>query len=98
MVKHIVLWQLKDEAEGNSKLENAKIIKQRLEDLNGKIDGLLSLEVGINENGGEYDAALVSSFESMDALNAYAVNPLHTAVQDFVKKVRVSRTAVDYNM
>ncbi len=98
MIKHIVFWQLKDEAEGNTKLENAKIIKQRLEALNGKIDGLLNLEVGINENGGEYDAALVSDFESMDALKAYAVNPLHVEIQNFVAKVRVSRAAVDYTM
>ncbi len=98
MIKHIVFWQLKDEAEGNTKLENAKIIKERLESLNGKIDGLLSLEVGINENGGDYDAALVSDFESMEALKAYAVNPLHVEVQDFVAKVRIARAAVDYTM
>lgn len=98
MVKHIVLWQLCDEADGRTKWENAKIMKERLEALNGKIDGLVSLEVGINENGDQYDAVLTSVHESMDALKAYAVHPLHLAVVDFVKAVTCSRIAVDYTI
>lgn len=98
MVKHIVLWQLKDEAAGNTKWENGKIMKERLEALNGKIDGLLSLEVGLNENGDQYDAVLTSVHDSMDALKAYAVHPLHVAVVDFVKEVTCSRIAIDYTV
>lgn len=97
MVKHIVFWKLADTAEGASKLENAKKIKQGLEALAGVIPGLLEAEVGINENGGEYDAALVSSFESMEALKAYDVHPEHQKVRDFVTKVRLSRAAIDYH-
>lgn len=97
MVKHIVFWKLADTAEGASKLENAKKIKQGLEALEGIIPGLLEAEVGINENGGEYDAALVSSFESMEALKAYDVHPEHQKVRDFVTKVRLSRVAIDYH-
>ncbi|MDD4689230.1 MAG: Dabb family protein [Eubacteriales bacterium] len=96
MIKHIVFWQLKDEADGRTKLENAKIMKERLENLNGKIDGLLSLQVGFNENGGEYDAALVSEHTDDAALKAYAVHPLHVEIQGFVKNVAASRAAVDF--
>ena len=61
MVKHIVFWKLHDQAEGQTKLENAKKIKEKLEGLVGVIPGLLSANVGINQNGGEYDAALILS-------------------------------------
>lgn len=66
MVTHIVFWALKDEAEGHSKRENAEHIKEMLEALVGVVPGLIEAKVGINENGGKYDAALFSKFESWD--------------------------------
>ena len=60
MVTHIVFWALKDEAEGHSKRENAEHIKEMLEALVGVVPGLIEAKVGINENGGKYDAALFS--------------------------------------
>ncbi len=98
MVRHIVFWKLADEAEGRSKWENAKIIKEGLEALIGVIPGLLEAEVGLNEDGGDYDAALMSKFENMEALKAYDVHPAHQKVRDFVSKVRLTRTAVDYKI
>ena len=92
MVKHIVLWKLQDE----NKAENAAEIKKRLEALIPKIDVIKKLEVGVNENGGEYDAALVSEFESYDALKAYDGHPEHLKVRQFIGGVAVSRAAVDY--
>lgn len=75
MVTHIVFWALKDEAEGHSKRENAEHIKEMLEALVGVVPGLIEAKVGINENGGKYDAALFSKFESWDALHAYDSHP-----------------------
>lgn len=75
MVTHIVFWALKDEAEGHTKKENAEHIKEMLEALVGVIPGLVEAKVGINENGGKYDAALFSKFESWDALRAYDSPP-----------------------
>ncbi|MDP4132798.1 MAG: Dabb family protein [Bacillota bacterium] len=98
MVRHIVFWKLKEEACGNTKLENAKIIKEKLEALQGKIPGIIDMQVGINENGGEYDAALISTFESMDALKSYDSHPEHLKVREFVKTVRESRASVDFNI
>ena len=61
MIKHIVMWKLKDEAHGNDKATNAKLIKEKLEALSGKIDGLLKIEVGIDFlGGGNFDVALYS--------------------------------------
>ena len=45
MVRHIVWWTLKPEAEGRTAAENAKLIKQRLEALMGQSPSLQSLEV-----------------------------------------------------
>ena len=52
MVRHIVLWRLKESANGRGKAENAAEIKRLLEDLNGKISGLLKLEVGYDFSRG----------------------------------------------
>jgi hypothetical protein len=48
MIKHIVMWKLEENAEGNTKLENAKIIKEKLEALVGIIPEIVELEVGID--------------------------------------------------
>ena len=48
MIKHIVMWKLKESAEGRTKQENAWMIKQELEQLKGTIREIVSLEVGIN--------------------------------------------------
>ncbi len=92
MVKHIVFWKLKEE----NKAENAKEIKKRLEALIPKIDVIKKLEVGINENGGEYDAALVSEFSSYDDLKTYDSHPEHLKVRQFIGGAAVQRAAVDY--
>ena len=46
MIKHLVFWKLKSEALGKTKQENAVLIKEKLEALDGKISGLISIEVG----------------------------------------------------
>lgn len=98
MVKHIVFWKLKDNAEGNTKEVNAKMIKEKLEALRGQIDGLVSIEVGINFVAGNYDVALYSEVESKEALDAYQNHPKHQAVLPFVRSVVEDRKAVDYEI
>lgn len=100
MIKHIVMWKLKDEAEGNSKAENAKIIKDSLENLKGKIKEIIDLEVGIDVNKSEqaYDVVLYSTFNSLEDLDSYQKNPDHVKVGSFVKKAANSRVVVDYEV
>lgn len=91
------MWKLKDEAHNNNKATNAKLIKEKLEALNGKIDGLLKLEVGIDVlGGGNYDVVLYSEVESIDALDIYQNHPLHQALLPFIREAVNSRVAVDY--
>ncbi len=98
MVKHIVIWRLKDQAHGNDKRQNAVLIKQRLEALRGRIPGLLSLEVGfdIGNTSNSGDLVLYSEFESMAALAGYQEHPLHQAVVEFIQEARSERRVVDY--
>lgn len=98
MVKHIVFWKLHENANGKTKSENALSIKQQLESLNGKIPGLIHLEVGIDflQSPESADVVLYSEFESKDALHAYAIHPLHKAVIPFIAEVRSERRVVDY--
>jgi hypothetical protein len=98
MIKHIVFWNLKDEALGNDKATNALLVKEKLEALNGQIEGLLKLEVGLDFAKGDmsYDLALYSEFATKEDLDFYQQHPKHKAVQDFVKEVRSSRAVVDY--
>lgn len=100
MVKHIVFWKLKDEAAGNNKAANARLIKEKLEDLNGKIEGLVKVEVGINflDSPANYDVALYSEVVSKEALDFYQNHPLHQAVLPFIREVVSGRIAVDYEI
>ena len=94
MLKHIVMWKIKEE----NKKESAMKIKTDLEALKGKISEIVDIEVGIDvdviENN--YDVILVSTFKSEEDLNAYQVHPMHIEVAKFVKSVALSRVAVDY--
>lgn len=97
MVKHIVMWKLKDEAHGNPKEKNAVLIKEKLEALNGKIDGLRHLEVGIDFlGGGNFDVVLYSELEAKETLDVYQNHPLHQAILPFVKEAASDRKAVDF--
>ena len=94
MVRHIVMWKLKDQTEDGSKAENAAAIKAGLEGLVGKIDGLLKAEVMVGVPGG-MDLCLDSELSSREALGGYTVHPLHKAVQALVHRSMEERVACD---
>lgn len=100
MIKHIVMWKLLDAAEGNSKAENARMAKAQLEALNGKVPGLLKLEVGVDfsDSDTSMDLILYSEFEDRAALERYQQHPEHVAVFPFMKAIRSERRVVDYEV
>ena len=100
MIKHIVMWKLKENALGRTKAENASIMKQKLEALNGKVPGLLPLEVGIDylQKENSADVVLYSEFASKKSLDDYQIHPEHKAIMPFVSEVRSERSAVDYEV
>jgi len=96
MIKHVVMWKLQ---EGGDKAAGAALLKERLESLNGKIPGLLHLEVGIDfvQADTSYDVVLYSELESREALDVYQQHPEHQAVVPLVRELAASRVAVDYD-
>ena len=97
MLKHIVMWKLKDYAEGRSRDENIKYIKSMLEALPGVIAEIKFIEVGANINADRScDAVLYSEFETLEDLQAYQEHPEHKKVSEYVAKVREARIAGDY--
>ena len=96
MITHIVMWKLKENAEGGSKLENMVKLETMLEALPAKIGGILKFEVGINFNPDGYDLVLYSVYESIEALDAYQIHPEHLKVRAFVKNITEGRSVVDY--
>jgi hypothetical protein len=100
MIKHIVLWKLKEDETGWSKQENAFELKRRLESLKSKIPEILELEVGFPIEKGETvsDVALYSLFKDRAGLKSYQKHPEHQKVVEFVKKIAIERRIVDYEV
>ncbi len=100
MVKHIILWNLKDEYSVEEK-ENIKLgIKEGLESLCGKINGLVDIKVNINGLASSTaDLMLDSTFENADALKFYASHPLHQEVANTkVRPFTTLRSCLDYEI
>jgi hypothetical protein len=100
MVKHIVFWKLKKSALGRSREENAKLIKEKLEALNGRIPGLLSLEVGFDFSKTKISADVVAycTFANREDLDNYLNHPDHSAVVPFLVKVNSELRVADYEL
>jgi quinol monooxygenase YgiN len=98
MIKHIVMWKLKDHAEGNDRAANALEMKRRLDACASIVPGILAFEVQVAQPGLEAtsDVVLYSAFEDAAALAAYAAHPTHQALVPFFKAVREGRECMDY--
>ena len=93
MVKHIVMYTFN---EGVNKEDAIRVIGDALHPLVGKIPGLQHLEVRLSFDGMDY--ALYSEFENREALENYAVHPLHVAAKSKFTHFLASRVAADYEV
>ena len=100
MVKHIILWKLKDELSGEEKEQVKAGIKEGLEGLAGQIPGLVDIMVlTACLPSSNVDVMLDSTFENEDSLKAYAVHPKHVAVADSkVRPYTAIRSCMDYEI
>lgn len=98
MVKHIILWQLKDEYSDDEKEGIKDGIKTGLEGLAGQIPGLIEIHVQTEHlASSNADLMLDSTFEDEASLIGYATHPKHVAVADgAVRPYTKSRTCIDY--
>ncbi|MCR5851456.1 MAG: Dabb family protein [Bacteroidaceae bacterium] len=101
MVKHIILWRLREDLTAEEKENVKRDIKAGLEGLAGRIPGLLSIVVNIDGRleSSNADIMLDSTFTDEAALRAYAFHPEHVAVADGkVRPYTCLRTCLDYTI
>ena len=99
MVKHIILWRLREDLTAEEKERVKQDIKAGLEGLTGRIPGLLDITVNVDGrlDSSNADVMLDSTFTDEAALRAYAVHPEHVAVADGkVRPYTSLRTCLDY--
>ena len=99
MVKHIVLFKLKDEGPETDKLVVMNKFKEAIEALPAKISVIRKIEVGLNMNPGEsWHIALYSEFDNLDDVKFYATHPDHVAAGKNIAEAKESRSCVDYEI
>jgi len=100
MIRHIVMWTLKEEVDGVSAKENAQKMKGMLEALKGRIEGLQNIAVSMDILGDDpcCDILLCSDHDDDAALDHYQNHPEHQACVAFIKGVVNSRKAIDFVM
>lgn len=93
MIKHVVIFKLKDISEG-------PMLKESLESMAGKIPGLISIEAGLDFNKSEAagDLVLISCHEDKEALNIYQDHPVHIENKNLLVPRVTSRIVVDYTL
>ena len=100
MVRHVIVWTLKEEFVGDEKAKIIAEIKEGLEALKGVIPGLVEIKVntiGLPSSNG--DLMLDSLFENEDALKGYSVHPAHVSVADGkVRPFIKTRSCFDYEV
>ena len=100
MIKHIVFWRLNESAYGNDKQTNAHILKEKLLAMEGKVKGLLKVEVGFDFSNEKdsCDVVLYSEFKNKESLHQYQTHPDHEAIKKWLSEVRYERRVVDYEI
>ena len=100
MIKHIVMWQLKDHAQGADKAANAAKMKALLDGCRDIVPGMLAFEAALAQPGLEatYDVVLYSEFTDKAALDAYQDHPDHVAIKPFIGAIRQERQCMDYEV
>lgn len=97
MVNHIVCWNFKEELSKEERIVAGNTIKEKLEAIKDAVDGVISIQVKINEMASSTrDIALISSFETEQALNAYQVSKEHVEAGKYIKSVVCDRVCFDY--
>lgn len=91
------MFQLKEEAMGKTKHENAILAKEKLESLKSQINEIKDIEVGIDIGiEGNFMIVLIALFDSKKDLDSYQAHPNHQAVVPFIKEISNGRSAIDY--
>jgi len=99
MIKHIVIWKFKHFDNENAKKETIEKLKILFNALPSKISEIKKLDLSTNSEKApidNFDMVLTIDFESMEDMYAYKIHPEHIKVAEYLKSVRESRAAIDY--
>lgn len=97
MVKHIVLFKLKETLSDTEKKDIMLRFKNAIETLPTKISFIRNIHVGLNINPSEeWDICLDSTFDTLDDVKAYSVHPDHVAAAAILKEAKAGRACTDY--
>ena len=99
MIKHIVMFKLKEEANGKSAKENLAGALELLKNFQEEIPSLVHFEAKTNHPEApesNYELALVCDFNDIQGLNEYQVHPVHKYFGAYITPVRESRACIDY--
>lgn len=97
MIRHIVMWKFKPEAEGKTREENMEIVRERLYALLPIIPEIKRMEIGldISHTDMSMDFCLLTEFDSKETLSYYAEHPEHLKVSQYVRAVIETRVVLD---
>ena len=95
MIRHVVLWRLK---ENNDQI--FETVRATLQAQAGRIPGMLRIEIGRNFSSHRraVDVCLVCDFESREALAAYHKHPLHAETRTIVDALITDHWIADYDV
>lgn len=94
------MWKLEEIPSGRKKEEILLELKAALNNLNGKIPGVIKIQAGINEIENEfaYDLLLIGDYESKDAFEKYKIHPEHEKILPLFKELKLARAVIDYEL
>lgn len=100
MIRHIVMFKLKDFQSESKKMAASKEIIQRLDELPLKIDVIRRYKAGIDVRklNWSYDIVLEMDFDTMADLDAYTMHPLHQEFIVFNQGYSIARSCVDFEI
>jgi hypothetical protein len=100
MIRHIVMWKMREEAGGATGAQNALLLKARIEACAGIVPGILRFEVVLAQPGLEAscDVMLYSEFASRASLEAYNAHPEHQLLKAWVAGLRENRVSFDHEL
>ena len=98
ILKHVVMWRFKDEAEGRTREENMRYCAERLRGLVGVAPTLMKLEIGEDElhSPASFDMALICDFVNLEGMLAYRDFPQHREISAYIGKVTKERVVSDF--
>lgn len=99
MVQHIVMWDFLDSFSAEEKKEAGAKMKALLEPIGKLVPGAKSIRVVVNEmESSNKEVALISSFDTIDALLEYQAHPAHVEAGKYVRSVTCNRSCMDYEV